>query len=39
MGDKIRVPVAQRLDVSNFFNNVLNFVKKIPNFVKDIPNL
>ena len=38
MGDKIGVPVAQRLDVPDFFNDVPNFVNDVPNFVNDIPN-
>ena len=37
MGNKIGVPVAQGLDVSNYFNDVPNFVKDVPNFVKDVP--
>ena len=38
MGNKIRVPIAQGLDVPNFFKDVPNFVKDVPNFVKDVPN-
>ena len=38
MGNKIGVPVAQRLNVPNFFKNVLNFVKDVPNFINDVPN-
>ena len=38
MGDKIGVPIAQGLDVPNFFKDVPNFVKDIPNFVNDVPN-
>ena len=38
MGNKIGVPVAQGLDVSNYFKDVPNFVKDVPNFVKDVPN-
>ena len=35
MSNKIGVPVAQGLDVPNFFKDVPNFVKDVPNFVKD----
>ena len=38
MDNKIRVFVAQGLDVPNFFKDVPNFVKDIPNFIKDVPN-
>ena len=38
MGIKIGVPVAQGLDVPNFFKDVPNFMKNVPNFVKDVPN-
>ena len=39
MGNKIRVFVAQGLDVPNFFKDVPNFVNDVPNFVKDVPRL
>ena len=38
MSNKIGVPVAQGLNVPNFFKDVPNFVKDVPNFVKDVPN-
>ena len=38
MSNKIGVPVAQGLDVPNFFKDVQNFVKDVPNFVKNVPN-
>ena len=38
MGNKIRVLVAEELDVPNFRKDVPNFVKNVPNFVKDVPN-
>ena len=38
MGSKIKVLIAQGLDVPNFFKNVPNFFKDVPNFVKDVPN-
>ena len=37
MVNKIGVPIAQRLDVPNFFKDVPNFVKDVPNFVNDVP--
>ena len=33
----IGVPLAQKLDVPNFFKYVPNFVKDAPNFVNDVP--
>ena len=39
MGNKIEVPIAQGLDVPNFFKDVPNFVNDVPNFVKDVPRL
>ena len=39
MGNKIGVPIAQGLDVSNFFKDVPNFVNDVPNFVNDVPNI
>ena len=36
MGNKIRVPVTQGLDVQNFFKDVPNFVNDVPNFVNDV---
>ena len=38
MVNKIGVPIAQGLDVPNFFKDVPNFVKNIPNFVNDVPD-
>ena len=38
MGNKIGVPVAQGLDVPNFFKEVPNFVNDVPNFVDNVPN-
>ena len=38
MGNKIRVSIAQGLDVPFFFKDVPNLVKDVPNFVKDVPN-
>ena len=38
MGNKIRVLVAEELDVPNFRKDVPNFVKNVPNFVKDVPS-
>ena len=38
MGTKIGVPIAQGLDVPNFFKDVPNFVNDVPNFVKDVLN-
>ena len=38
MGNKIGAPMAQGLDVANFFKDVANFFKDVPNFVKDVPN-
>ena len=38
MGNKIGVPIAQGLDVSNFFKDVPNFVNDVPNFVNDVLN-
>ena len=38
MSNKIGDPIAQGLDVPNFFKDVPNFVKDVPNFVKDVPN-
>ena len=38
LGKEIGVPIAQRLDVPNFFKDVPNFVKDVPNFVKDVLN-
>ena len=38
MGNKIRVPVAQGLDVPNFVKDVSNFINNVPNFLKDVPN-
>ena len=39
MGNKIEVPIAQALDVPNFFKDIPNFVMDVPNFVKDVPML
>ena len=39
MGNKIEVPIAQGLDVPNFFKDVPNFVMDVPNFVKDVPRV
>ena len=39
MGNKIGVPVAQGLDVPNFFKDVPNFFKDVLNFVKNVPRL
>ena len=36
MVNKIGVPIAQGLDVPNFFKDVPNFVKDVPNFVNDV---
>ena len=36
MGNKIGVPVAQGLDVPNFFKNVPNFVKDVPKGLKSV---
>ena len=36
MGNKIGVPVAQGLEIPNFFKDVPNFVKDVPNFVNDV---
>ena len=38
MSNKIGDPIAQGLDVPNFFMNVPNFVNDVPNFIKDVPN-
>ena len=38
MGNKIGVPIAQGLDVPNFFKDVPNFVKDVQNFIKYVPN-
>ena len=38
MTNKIGLPIAQGLDVPNFFKDVPNFVKGVPNFVKKVPN-
>ena len=37
MGNKVRVSVAQGLDLPIFFKDVPNFRKDVPNFVKDAP--
>ena len=37
MDNKIRVFVAQGLDVPNFFKDVPNLLKDVPNFVNDVP--
>ena len=39
MGNKIGAPMAQGLDVANFFKDVANFFKDVPNFVNDILRL
>ena len=36
MVNKIGVPIAQGLDVPNFFKDVPNFVKNVSNFVNDV---
>ena len=36
MGNKIGVPVAQRLNVPNFFKDVPNFIKDVPRGPKSI---
>ena len=38
MGNKIGVPIAQGLDVPNFFKDVPNFMKDVQNFIKHVPN-
>ena len=38
MGNKIGVPVAQRLNVPNFFKDVPNFIKDVPRGPKSVPN-
>ena len=37
MGNKIGAPVAQQLDVPNFFENVPNFMKDVPSGPKFVP--
>ena len=37
MGREIGVPLAQGLEVPNFFKDVPNFVKDVRNFVNDVP--
>ena len=37
MGNKIRVPIAQGLDVPNFVKDVQNFINDVPSFVNDVP--
>ena len=39
IGKEIGVPLAQGLDVTNFFKDVPNSVKDVPNFVKDVPRV
>ena len=36
MGNTIGVPVAQGLDVPNFFKDVPNFVKNVPRLPKSV---
>ena len=38
MDNKIRVLVAQGLNVLNCFKDVPNFIKDVPNFVNDVPS-
>ena len=38
MGNKIKVSIAQRLDVPNIFKDVPNFMKDASKFLNDVPN-
>ena len=38
MGNKIRVLVAQGLDIQKKFKDVPNFVKDVSKLLKDVPN-
>ena len=38
MGNKIKVSIAQRLDVPNIFKDVPNFMKDASNFVNNVSN-
>ena len=37
MGNKMGVPIAQGLDVPNFFKDLQNLLNYVSNFVKDVP--
>ena len=36
MGNKIRVPIDERLDVPFFFKDIPNFVKYVPRLLKSV---
>ena len=38
MGNKIKIPITQGLDVPNFFKDVSNLMKDASNFIKNVPN-